>query len=347
MKRYVILVAVLALVGGTSGVVVADGGPLADAGLDQEVPVDTTVQIDATGSSHPNGSIDSYEWSIETPDGRTIRPDCEDCPRTQFTPGQTGRYDVTVTVTDTEDRSNEDTLYVYVKAAGPAVTLDGPTEPPAGEAATYNATATSRNAALEDLTWRIDDRTVGNDAMAGRSDHSERSFRFPDSGPYRLEVVVNDSENRTARDVLIVEPESPSGDDDPDSTGDGSSRDDSGTGGTENDRACTRAAAVGTDYVCIERDDQGSGEELVDSETSEVCDGTNLSTCDTRDDPAGGTTRGSDSDIDSSGGSSDSDVGMESSDNIPGANKDDRAGSSDAASDDSSTGLGSGSGGIV
>ena len=346
MKRYGLALAVLVLVVGTSGVVAAESGPLADAGLDQEVTVDTTVQLDATGSSHPNGTIDGYEWSIETPGGRAIRPDCEDCPRTQFSPGRTGRYDVTVTVTDTEGRSDEDTLYVYVENAGPAVALDGPTEPSAGEAATYNATATSRNTTLKDLTWQIDGRTVGNDAMAGRSDHSERTFRFPDSGPYRLEVVVNDSENRTARDVLVVKPESPSRDNDSDSTG-GTERDDLGSGGTDNDRTCTQAAAVGTDYVCIEYDEQGGGEDLVDSETSEVCDGTDLSTCDTRDDPAGGTTRGSDSDIDSSGGSSDSDASMESLDNIPGANSDEGAGSSDAASDNSPTGFDSGLGEIV
>ena len=33
----------------------------ADAGLDQEVGTDTTVQLDGTGSAHPDGVIDGYE----------------------------------------------------------------------------------------------------------------------------------------------------------------------------------------------------------------------------------------------------------------------------------------------
>ena len=57
MKRYTLLVAALALAGGVAGVA-ADSGPLADAGLDQEVESGTMVHLDATGSSHPDGSID-------------------------------------------------------------------------------------------------------------------------------------------------------------------------------------------------------------------------------------------------------------------------------------------------
>ena len=91
MKRYALLVAVLALAGGVAGVAAADAGPLADAGLDQEVESGTTVHLDATGSSHPDGSIDDYEWSIETPDGRQRRPACPTCARTEFTPTDPGR----------------------------------------------------------------------------------------------------------------------------------------------------------------------------------------------------------------------------------------------------------------
>ena len=61
MQRYETVLAVLLVVAGTAGVVVADGGPLAAAGLDQEVGVDTTVQLDGTGSSHPDGRIEGYE----------------------------------------------------------------------------------------------------------------------------------------------------------------------------------------------------------------------------------------------------------------------------------------------
>ena len=61
MKQYALLVAALALAGGIAEIAAADAGPLADAGLDQNVESGTTVYLDATGSSHPDGTIKEYE----------------------------------------------------------------------------------------------------------------------------------------------------------------------------------------------------------------------------------------------------------------------------------------------
>ncbi|MEF8915752.1 PKD domain-containing protein, partial [Natronomonas sp.] len=88
---------------------------MADAGLDQSVSVNTTVQLDATGSIHPDGEIERYEWRIETPNGRVIEPECVDCARTTFSPDTAGRYEVAVTVTGSEGETASDTLYVDVE----------------------------------------------------------------------------------------------------------------------------------------------------------------------------------------------------------------------------------------
>ena len=210
MRRYALLVAALALAGGVAGVAAADSGPLADAGLDQEVESGTTVQLDATGSSHPDGSIEEYEWSIETPDGRQIWPACRDCARTEFTPTDPGRYDVTVTVADADGRADSDTLFVYVEEAGPTVELDGETEPTTGSETPYVATAETTNADLETLIWRVDNRTLAEDSLNGTADRSNRSLTFTESGTRRLEVVVRDSQNRTDSAVLLVDPQEPS-----------------------------------------------------------------------------------------------------------------------------------------
>ena len=209
MKRHVLFAAALAVTVGLGGVAAADSGPLADAGLDQEVASETMVHLDATGSSHPDGSIEGYEWTIQTPDGRQIRPACRDCARTEFTPTDPGRYDVTVTVTDANDRADSDTLFVYVNEAGPTVALDGETEPTTGSETPYLATANTTNADLETLTWRVDNRTLAEESLNGTTDRSNRSLTFTESRTRRLEVVVRDSENRTASDVLLVDPQEP------------------------------------------------------------------------------------------------------------------------------------------
>ncbi|PSP66623.1 hypothetical protein BRC85_09130 [Halobacteriales archaeon QS_1_69_70] len=188
MKRYATVLAILLVVAGAAGVVAADDGPLAAAGLDQEVGVDTTVQLDGTGSSHPDGRIDGYEWSIETPDGRTITPDCRDCARTTFTPRTVGRYNVTLTVTDADGRTDNDTLYVHVEKAGPTVELSGDTEPQVDDPTPYDASAEARDADLETLTWKLGNR---------------------EPQTYHLIVIATDTANRTTRDTLTIEPQDP------------------------------------------------------------------------------------------------------------------------------------------
>ena len=227
MKRYA-FTAVVAFLAAAAivGVAAADAGPLADAGLDQEVGVNTTVQLDGTGSSHPDGTIDGYEWSIETPAGARTTPACADCGRTNFRPTEPGRHNVTVVVTDSEGRSSTDTLYVYVRDFGPTVRLDGDTDPRTGERTPYEATVEANGSELEELTWQVDGRTVDRETMSGQSSVAGRTFQFSGSGPYRLEAVAEDTTGRSDRDTLVVEPrpESESG---PDPSDDGGTSSDS------------------------------------------------------------------------------------------------------------------------
>ncbi|PSP48346.1 hypothetical protein BRC75_07105 [Halobacteriales archaeon QH_7_69_31] len=225
MERYLLfLLAAIVLSAGIAGVVAAEEGPLAAAGLDQEVGVNTTVQLDGTGSSHPDGRIESYEWSIETPDGRTMTPDCWNCGRTQFTPRMVGRYNVTLTVTDEDGRTDNDTLYIYVEEVGPTVELRGDTDPAVDDPTPYNASVRADGANLESVTWKLGNQTVARESMDGQADWSRWSFSFTEADTYRLVVIASDSSNRTARDTLTVEPR-----DDPEATG-GESGASNGTG---------------------------------------------------------------------------------------------------------------------
>ncbi|PSP50656.1 hypothetical protein BRC75_00160 [Halobacteriales archaeon QH_7_69_31] len=201
------LLAAIVLSAGVAGVVAADEGPLAAAGLDQEVGVNTTVQLDGTGSSHPDGRIEGYEWSIETPDGSTMTPACRDCARTSFRPRSVGRYNVTLTVSDGDGRTDNDTLYVHVEEAGPTVELRGDTDPAVDDPTPYDASAEARDADLETLSWKLGNRTIAREPMAGQTDWTTRSFSFTEADTYRLVVIARDASNRTARDTLTVKPQ--------------------------------------------------------------------------------------------------------------------------------------------
>jgi hypothetical protein len=211
MLRFAILAVTFALAGIVAGgSVAAAPGPMADAGLDQTVTVETTVQLDGTGSGHPDGPLSGYEWTIRTPDDRKIEPDCPDCERTQFTPSMVGRYEVTLTVTGPDGARSTDTLYVYVEDAGPDVSLSGERSPDPNEPVTYTATAESSDAELEEVAWAVEDQIVAVRPLEGSSDESQLSLTFTETETHRVQVVVRDSNGRTAYDQLYVRPRSES-----------------------------------------------------------------------------------------------------------------------------------------
>jgi hypothetical protein len=133
--------------------------PLADAGLDQTVPLGATVYLDGGGSVAPDGELVAFEWSIETPDGVTTAHDCLDggCVQASFDPSQTGVYTVTLTVTDDDGRTASDTLYVTVtEEEPPSVTLTGPDTLKIGEGGTFELDGERGDNFLSAVTWRVD-----------------------------------------------------------------------------------------------------------------------------------------------------------------------------------------------
>ena len=83
--------------------------PVANAGQDQTVTVDTSASFDASGSTD-NVAIVSYEWDFgdeTTGTGKT----------TTHTYTEPGVYNVTLTVKDAEGNSNTDSITVTVEAA--------------------------------------------------------------------------------------------------------------------------------------------------------------------------------------------------------------------------------------
>lgn len=181
-------------------------GPLADAGLDQTVTVNTTVYLDAGGSTAPEGSIDAYEWNIETPAGDTVDPDCPDCVRTSFVPDETGTYAVTVTVTDDEGQTDTDTLYVEVEPYDPPeITVDGPTAVPAGESRTISLDATATEEPFSSVLWYHDgDRKTVDSLPDEKSVTHETTITFADPGIHTVNATVADILGYQASDGITV-----------------------------------------------------------------------------------------------------------------------------------------------
>ena len=204
--------AVVVVVAGVGAVPVAAGGlaaseneaPLADAGLDQEVPVNATIHLDATGSRDPDGSIEDYEWEIERPDGTTTSPECGTCARTVFQVKRTGTYNATVTVTDDDGAQRSDTLRVEVYAVeGPSVELSGPTDLSPNASGTFTATAEAGDNSLAGVDWEVNDSKLTRVEMSGETGTDELTRSF-EPGTYELSVRVVSELGRTDEATLTV-----------------------------------------------------------------------------------------------------------------------------------------------
>jgi hypothetical protein len=187
--------------------------PLTDAGLDQTVELGATVYLDGGGTTDPDGSVTDYAWHVERPDGTTTTPNCSDCVQTQFTPNQTGTYTVTLTATDDDGNSRNDTLYVTVTPGDPpTVTLDTPTTVTAGTPATASASVTAGSAPVSTLRWRIDGTTIQRNVTA-RSLVRTRSLPTTTPGTVDVSLVVVDAagQTTTATTTVTVVPAPPAG----------------------------------------------------------------------------------------------------------------------------------------
>jgi hypothetical protein len=186
----VVVVASAVLVTGVG--TAADGGPLADAGLDQTVPEGATVYLDGGGSVAPEGSIAAYEWTITAPNGTTFSPACVACEQTQFTPTQVGTYEVQLTVTDEAGRTDSDTLYVEVESHDPPeASVSGPESVDVGEPATVTLTAQPGDALLSSYLWRAGGQTHDQGFFDSGDEHGT-AVTFETPGIRRVTATVSD-----------------------------------------------------------------------------------------------------------------------------------------------------------
>ena len=186
--------------------------PVADAGDDQTVDVDTDVTFDGSGSrAHAGRTITSYSWNFgsdATPaTGTGVSPSC-----TYSTPGE---KTVTLTVTDSGGDTDSDTMTVTVSE--PIVlTLTGPDTVTRGDATRYTASITPAGLTLDTTptfkwkyttTVRTDRDTVriteNIDATAQNPQTTTWSGTMVSGGTLEVRTTVNGTEYVQTMNVTV------------------------------------------------------------------------------------------------------------------------------------------------
>ena len=190
---------------GTSppGLVVPNGPPVADAGLDNTVPTGTTVQLDGTGSTDPDGDPLTYQWYLYAPDGSSAVLSSATSPTPTFVVDLPGDYYADLYVSDGKTISYASVTITTNRApmanAGPdntvttgaTVVLDGSASvDPDGDTVTYS--------------WAFASIPVGSTATLTGETTSSPSFTADVTGSYTITLTVSDGISSASDNVVIT-----------------------------------------------------------------------------------------------------------------------------------------------
>ena len=165
----------------------------------------TAVEFDGTGSSDPDGSIESYEWNFGN--GETATG-----PSATFTYEEVGTYDVQLTVTDDDGASSTDAIEVTVEEAPsenspPTVSIDAEsTTVPVGTDVQFDGSGSAdSDGTVESYAWEFGDGTTASSATA--------THAYDGTGEYTVSLTVTDDDGASSTDSLdvIVEEEEDDG----------------------------------------------------------------------------------------------------------------------------------------
>ena len=194
MRRAILIVAAL---GCGEGKTIVNQPPIAIPGVDRVVRPNETVNLDASGSYDPDGTIVSYRWDFA--DGTSAAE-----AKVSHAWSAEGLYAVTLTVKDDRGTEAAAALKVTVSASGlppmnapPLAVIDGPSRGRPGETLRFSAArSTDPDGTVRGFAWAFGD--------GGTATGSAAAHAYANNGSYTVSLVVTDDLAASGRATLNV-----------------------------------------------------------------------------------------------------------------------------------------------
>ena len=183
-----------------------NSAPVANAGADETVQVNDSVQLDGSGSSDVDGDSLIFKWSLVTqPAGSTATLSDTNAVKPTFDIDLAGTYTVQLIVNDGTEDSAPDTVPISTENSAP-VANGG-----ADQAILINDTVTLDGSASSDVDgdslsfkWSFAHRPIGSNAALSDTNIEKPTFVVDVTGTYALQLIVNDGTVNSTPDTVTI-----------------------------------------------------------------------------------------------------------------------------------------------
>jgi hypothetical protein len=178
--------------------------PVADAGIDQNVTVNTLVTLDGTNSTDANFDTLTYKWDWIAHPG-TAPTLAATSPKPTFSPSAAGTYVLTLTVNDGKLSSTADPISITVSATNsvPVAATGADQYVLVSALVTLDGSSSTDADKLDILSykWTLN-KPVGSTASLSSATAQKPTFTADAEGVYVASLVVSDSKSDSSNQAL-------------------------------------------------------------------------------------------------------------------------------------------------
>jgi hypothetical protein len=180
--------------------------PVANAGMDRNVSVGSTVMLDGSASSDADGDPLAYSWSLTSrPPGSTATLSYPTEVSPSFVADVAGIYVLQLIVNAGSVSSAPDTVLINTQNQAPIARPDGDKTVEIGKASHLDGTASSDpDGDRITYSWSITSAPKGSNARLNNATSAKPSFTPDLGGTYAVRFVVNDGTVDSAAQVVTI-----------------------------------------------------------------------------------------------------------------------------------------------
>ena len=180
--------------------------PVANAGDDKNVTVNTVVSLDGTNSSDANFDTLTYQWDWMASPSTAPALSSATSPKPTFTPATAGTYVLTLTVSDGKLKSNPDPITINVSAVNSApVAIAGTAQTVTGTGTvTLSGSGTDANGDTLTYKWYLTSKPTNSVATLALSTTAAPTFTPDIVGIYVATLIVNDGKVDSAPTTVTI-----------------------------------------------------------------------------------------------------------------------------------------------